>query len=267
MKIDLTMPLSDVIKMLLKGEEQELVPKDLKGYVENLAGDDKEKLQQALKEVETAIKEWHDTYFVSTYEKRVNEWRQGKLKCDPSYLENLFFEEELLIKEGKKPLTIDTLHNTIKEIGFIDWNHRDAVETAWARDDMDFLMTQWINLSLWPIKALREAIIEVLGVVSPKTNNEVQRASRAEKTLIEFPEVFGVDVCCQVTGYKKNTIYKLVSKKEIPYFNPGNKGRKVMFRREEVLAWLTARRQKTNDEFINQMDEELAARKQIYYNN
>ena len=40
-----------------------------------------------------------------------------------------------------------------------------------------------------------------------------------------------------------------------------------MFRREEVLAWLTARRQKTNDEFINQMDEELAARKQIYYNN
>ena len=51
MKIDLTMPLSDVIKMLLKGEEQELVPKDLKGYVENLAGDDKEKLQQALKEV------------------------------------------------------------------------------------------------------------------------------------------------------------------------------------------------------------------------
>ena len=76
-----------------------------------------------------------------------------------------------------------------------------------------------------------------------------------------YPEVFGIDVCCKITGYKKNTIYKLTAKNEIPYFRPGNNGRKLMFRREEVLEWMTARRQETTEEFVNNMDELLAVRK------
>ena len=34
-----------------------------------------------------------------------------------------------------------------------------------------------------------------------------------------------------------------------------------MFRREEVLEWMTARRQETTEEFVNNMDERLAVRK------
>ena len=41
------MPLSDVITMLLKGEERELHGRDLLGYVENLSRGGKEALQQA----------------------------------------------------------------------------------------------------------------------------------------------------------------------------------------------------------------------------
>ena len=33
-----------------------------------------------------------------------------------------------------------------------------------------------------------------------------------------------------------------------------------MFRREEVLEWMTARRRETTEEFINSMDVRLAAR-------
>ncbi|WP_302464175.1 hypothetical protein [Butyricimonas virosa] len=54
------MPLSDVITMSLKGEERELHERDLRSYVENLSRGGKEALQQALKEVETAIAGWND---------------------------------------------------------------------------------------------------------------------------------------------------------------------------------------------------------------
>ena len=76
----------------------------------------------------------------------------------------------------------------------------------------------------------------------------------------DYPEVFGIDVCCKITGYKKNTIYKLTAKNMIPHFRPVNDGRKLMFRREEILAWMIARRRETTEEFINSMDVRLAAR-------
>ena len=255
------MPLSDVITMLLKGEERELHERDLLGYVENLSRGGKEALQQALKEVETAITGWDDSYFISTYEKRVDEFKQGKLNRDEYYLEDLFFKEDLLIKEGKVGLTVDYLYDAIEKLCFIDGNHQDAVTSAGALDDIEFLKTQWEDLSLGQIRALRAAIRDALKFVSPKQCNEVQNANRLQKRLAEDPEAFGVDVCCEMTGYKKNTIYKLTARGDLPCCRSGNNGRKLMFRREEVLAWMTARRQETNDEFITRMDERLVARK------
>lgn len=261
MNIDLAMPLSDVITMSLKGEERELHERDLRSYVENLARGGKEALQQALEEVETAITGWHDSYFISTYEKRVDEFKQGKLNSDEYYLEDLFFKEDLLIKEGKAGLTVDYLYNAIEKLGFIDGNHQDAVVSAWALNDFEFLKKQWEDLSLGQIRALRAIIKDALKAVSLKVGNEVQNANRPQKQLTEYPEAFGMDVCSEITGYAKSTIYKLTSKNDLPCFHPGNNGRKLMFRREEILAWMTARRQETNDEFITRMDERLAARK------
>ena len=78
------MPLSGVITMSLKGEERELHERDLLSYVENLSRGGKEVLQQALKEVETAITGWNDSYFISTYEKEVGfvgekDWEYKKI--------------------------------------------------------------------------------------------------------------------------------------------------------------------------------------------
>ena len=261
MDTDFSMPLSDVIKILLKGEERELHERDLLGYVENLARGGKEALQQALKEVETAITGWNDSYFISTYEKRVDEFNRGKLNRAPGYLDDLFFKEELLIKEGKTGLTVDYLYKAIERLGFIDGNHQDAITSAWALDDFEFLKTQWEDLALGQIRALRAAIRDALKFVSPKQCNEVQNANSPQKQLTEYPEAFGVDVCCEMTGYKKNTIYKLTARGDMPCCRSGNKGRILMFRREEILAWMTARRQETYDEFITRMDERLAARK------
>lgn len=261
MNIDLAMPLSDVITISLKGEERELHERDLRSYVENLSRGGKEALQQALKEVETAIAGWHDSYFISTYEKRVDEFKQGKLNSDEYYLEDLFFKEDLLIKEGKAGLTVDYLYNAIEKLGFIDGNHQDAVVSAWALNDFEFLKKQWEDLALDQIRALRAAIRDALKFVSPKQCNEVQNANRPQKQLTEYPEVFGTEVCCEMTGYKKNTVYKLTARGDMPCCRSGNYGRKLVFRREDIFAWMTARRQETNDEFITRMDERLAARK------
>ena len=116
------MPLSGVITMSLKGEERGLHERDLLSYVENLSRGGKEALQQALKEVETAIAGWDDSYFISTYEKRVDEFKQGKLNSDEYYLEDLFFKEDLLIKEGKVGLTVDYLENPLKVVPLIHSN-------------------------------------------------------------------------------------------------------------------------------------------------
>ena len=45
--------------------------------------------------------EWKDTYFVETYADKVRLYQQGKLKWTQRELDDLFYEEEFLRKEGK----------------------------------------------------------------------------------------------------------------------------------------------------------------------
>lgn len=260
MNYNLNMPLGDLVAKLLRGEVDGFHEEDLRICVNNLARGDKKGLQQMLKEVEKAIEEWRDAYFVETYADKVRLWRLGKLKWTQQELDDLFYEEEFQRKEGKKGLTVDYLYNAIKKIGFINELHGDAIEYAWQINDIEFLRAQWEDLALDQIRALQAIIKEMLRTTPTKPNNEVQNANRPEKQLKNYPEVFGIDICCEITGYKKNTIYKLTAKNEIPYFRSGNKGRILIFRREEVLEWMMARRQETTEEFVNSMDERLAAR-------
>ena len=47
-------------------------------------------------------------------------------------------------------------------------------------------------------------------------------------------KIIGIDGVCEMTGYKKATIYALVHKRQIPFFRPQHGGRKLYFRREEI---------------------------------
>ena len=123
MNYDLNMPLSDLVAKLLQGEADELHEEDLHAYMDNLTHGDKKGLQQALKEVEKSIVEWKDTYFVETYADKVRLYQQGKLKWTQRELDDLFYEEEFLRKEGKTGLTVDYLYNAIEKIGFINELH------------------------------------------------------------------------------------------------------------------------------------------------
>lgn len=261
MNYNLNMPLSNLIAKLLGGEIDELHEEDLHSYMENLTHGNKKELQQSLQEVEKAIVEWKDSYFVETYEDKVKMYQQGTLKWTSQEFDDLFYEEEFLRKEGKMGLTVDYLYNAIEKFGFINELHGDAIESAWQNNDIEFLKAQWEDLALAQIRALQAIINEMLRVTPAKPSNELQNANRPEKQLKDYPEVFGIKVCSEITGYAVNTIYKWTSQNEIPYFRPGDNGRKLMFRREDVLEWMTARPQETTQEFINNADERLAARK------
>lgn len=164
-------------------------------------------------------------------------------------------------KEGKTGLTVDYLHDAIQKFGFINEHHEEAIERAWEERDYEFLKARWEELSLDGIRALQAAITLVLEVTPPEPRDDVQEANRPEKRLEDYPDVFGVDSCSEITGYSKNTIYKLVSGRKIPCFHPANNGRKLMFRRDEVMEWLTARRQETADEFVSRMTQQQSTRK------
>jgi excisionase family DNA binding protein len=75
-----------------------------------------------------------------------------------------------------------------------------------------------------------------------------RRIGRLESLLLEVKaallqapptvaDVGGIGLAQEVTGLSKNTIYALVSKREIPHSKRGNK---LYFNRAELLLWVAA---------------------------
>jgi len=71
---------------------------------------------------------------------------------------------------------------------------------------------------------------------------------------IQMPEIFGLEIVCELTGYSKATIYSKTSRNEIPHFKRDNK---LFFRKADVLSWMTANPVETKDEVCGNLDEKL----------
>ncbi len=69
-----------------------------------------------------------------------------------------------------------------------------------------------------------------------------------------FPDTFGKNECSKLTGYAVNTINKMICEKAIPFYK---RNAKVLFRREEIEAWLLANRVQTVEEFIEEKENAL----------
>ncbi|MEI6751854.1 MAG: helix-turn-helix domain-containing protein [Paludibacter sp.] len=66
-----------------------------------------------------------------------------------------------------------------------------------------------------------------------------------------FSDTFGKNECSQLTGYSVNTINKMICEKAIPFYK---RNAKVLFRRDEIEAWLLANRVQTVEEFIEEKE-------------
>lgn len=87
-----------------------------------------------------------------------------------------------------------------------------------------------------------------------KIISEAINENRSDKTSNTSREVFGLDEFCEMTGYSKQTAYKLVHERKVPFYKPEHGGRKILFKRKEVEEWLTATRVATLDEFCDEME-------------
>ncbi len=87
-----------------------------------------------------------------------------------------------------------------------------------------------------------------------KIVKEAINEDRSDKTSNTLKEVFGLDEFCEMTGYSRQTAYKLVHERKVPFYNPEHGGRKILFKRKEVEEWLTATRVATLDEFCDDME-------------
>lgn len=74
--------------------------------------------------------------------------------------------------------------------------------------------------------------------------------SLQEPVKESIPEYFGIDTFCEITGYKKNTVYQLVRQKKIPVYRAAHGGKKLMFKRDETKKWMINKRMGDLDEFI-----------------
>ncbi len=74
----------------------------------------------------------------------------------------------------------------------------------------------------------------------------------------QIPEIFGVDVLKEITGYSKPSIYAKTSRKEIPHFRRDGR---LFFRKDEIMGWLTSNPVTTVDEHCREMDENLTKRR------
>ncbi|WP_443777808.1 helix-turn-helix transcriptional regulator [Bacteroides clarus] len=248
-------PLPEAIDRLLHGRVKIFNHRRQTDYIRSLCYGNVEKLHQILHTIDEAVQNWESKFFISKY-------RTLPPAMSQEEADEIFFADRQCIETGMTELTADFLYAGIEKYGFINDLHRSAVETAWHFDDLTFLRTQWEDAVLEQIRSLRGIVVEMLATASEYPQNKPQTTNRRLKRIEDYPEVFGMDICCLLTGYSKDTIYKLTAKNGIPCYRSGDNGRKLVFKREEIVEWTLNRRQETNEEFIERMEGQLAARLQ-----
>jgi len=92
-------------------------------------------------------------------------------------------------------------------------------------------------------------LVSVLNRVIQKEQSQVK---------ITMPEIIGLKSVCELTGYSKAAIYQRTSKGLIPHFR--REGR-LLFRRDEIINWLTEHRVETQEEYMRRLNAKLLKRK------
>ena len=102
-----------------------------------------------------------------------------------------------------------------------------------------------------PIAALTVQQFRELFFQTPKIEK-----TRQESSIID------VDTCAEITGYSKSAIYARTSKGLIPCFRRDGK---LLFRKDEILNWLTENRVISQSDFSENLNGKLTNKKRPSY--
>ncbi len=95
-------------------------------------------------------------------------------------------------------------------------------------------------------------------VVSKAMLRAIQQNSQVLNHKSNSEEILNLDEAADLLDLSKNTIYQKTSKNRIPFFK---RGRKLYFKRSELLKWIEAGKQKTVEEVLADTDDYLMNRK------
>ena len=99
------------------------------------------------------------------------------------------------------------------------------------------------------------AFLTVGQLVSVLNRVIYKEQSQVKSTM---PEIIGLKAVCELTGYSKPTIYSKTSKNEIPHFKRDSK---LLFRKSDIIEWMTSNPIETKEEFCRNIDSKLAKRR------
>ena len=104
-----------------------------------------------------------------------------------------------------------------------------------------------------------------IHVISPDSPIAMMTVGQLKETITEcllaagklpnaepVPELMDTADVAKLTGYSKQTIYQLTSTRQIPFHRPAHGGRKIVFKRSEILEWMQACGIETIDSYCNE---------------
>ena len=102
-------------------------------------------------------------------------------------------------------------------------------------------------------------------IISPDSPIAMMTVGQLKETITEcllaagklpkvepVPELMDTAEVAKLTGYSKQTIYQLTSTRQIPFPRPAHGGRKIVFKRSEILEWMQACGIETIDSYCNE---------------
>lgn len=84
------------------------------------------------------------------------------------------------------------------------------------------------------------------------------RLDRIERKMLSQKKILNMDELSDYTGWKKSHIYRMTSKREIPFYKP--MGGSIFFNREEIDEWLLRNRNATAEEISSKATTMLVTR-------
>lgn len=103
----------------------------------------------------------------------------------------------------------------------------------------NFIISPDSPIAMMTVGQLKETITECLLAAGKLPNAE------------PVPELMDTAEVAKSTGYSKQTIYQLTSTRQIPFHRPAHGGRKIVFKRSEILEWMQACGIETIDSYCN----------------
>ena len=82
------------------------------------------------------------------------------------------------------------------------------------------------------------------------TQEFIDRLERIESLCRQNKDTFTMKELAVYTGLSKQTLYKLTSKRKIPFYSPN--GKILYFDKKEIDVWLKTNKTPTEDEISNQ---------------